>query len=53
MKKLGEAVISIFSFGSRPLSEREKIAREWDKQRARAMSPSELSDIDAIFSRAL
>lgn len=53
MKKFGEAVISVFSFGKRPLSESEKISREWDKQRARAMSPSELSDIDAIFSRAL
>ena len=29
----------------------EGIYREWDKQRAKAMSPSELSEIDAIFSR--
>ena len=34
-------------------SETEKIHREWDRQRARALSPSELSEIDAIFSRAI
>lgn len=34
-------------------SETEKIHREWDRQRARAMSPSELSEIDAIFSRSI
>lgn len=32
-------------------SETEKIHREWDRQRSRAMSPSELSEIDAIFAR--
>ena len=30
-----------------------KIHQEWDRQRARALSPSELSEIDAIFSRQL
>lgn len=34
-------------------SDNEKIHREWDRQRARAMSPSELSEIDAIFSRSI
>ena len=34
-------------------SETEKMYREWDRQRARAMSPSELSEIDAIFSRSI
>jgi len=53
VKKFGEAVVRIFSFGERPLSENEKVRREWEKQRSRAMSPSERSDIDAIFSRAL
>jgi hypothetical protein len=53
VKKFGQAIVSIFSFGERPLSEKEKIHREWDRQRARAMSPSERADIDAIFSRAL
>ena len=27
--------------------------REWDRLRSRAMSPSEVSEIDAIFSRHL
>lgn len=35
------------------LTETDKIYREWARQRARAMSPSEASEIDAIFSRAL
>lgn len=34
-------------------NETEKVQREWDRQRARAMSPSELSEIDAIFSRSV
>lgn len=32
---------------------RRSISREWDRQRARALSPSDLAEIDAIFSRAL
>lgn len=32
-------------------SDNEKIIREWDRQRAKAKSPSELSEIDAIFAR--
>lgn len=27
------------------------IHREWDRQRARSMSPAETAEIDAIFSR--
>jgi hypothetical protein len=38
---------------SKPVSEQEKIRREWDKQRTLATSPSHLSEIDAIFSRHL
>jgi hypothetical protein len=34
-------------------SETEKIYREWDRQRARSLSPSETAEIDAIFSRSL
>lgn len=34
-------------------SEVAKIHYEWDLQRSRALSPSELSEIDAIFSRSL
>ena len=32
-------------------STQSKIYREWDRQRANAKTPSELSEIDAIFSR--
>lgn len=30
---------------------RQQIYREWDRQRAMALSPSDLAEIDAIFSR--
>lgn len=33
------------------LTETQRLYREWDKQRAKARTPSELSEIDAIFSR--
>jgi hypothetical protein len=29
------------------------IHREWDRQRARSMSPAETAEIDAIFSRSI
>ena len=38
---------------NREAAERRQIHREWDRQRSRAMSPSERSEIDAIFSRHL
>ena len=31
----------------------ESIRRTWDRERARAMSPSHRAEIDAIFSRYL
>lgn len=34
-------------------SETQKIYKEWDRQRLKAMSPSEISEIDAIFARHL
>jgi hypothetical protein len=34
-------------------SARRQIHREWDRQRALAVSPSERAEIDAIFSRHL
>jgi hypothetical protein len=37
----------------KPLSEQEKIRREWDRQRNLAMTPSHQAEIDAIFSRHL
>jgi hypothetical protein len=32
---------------------RQKIHREWDRQRALAVSPADLAEIDAIFARSL
>lgn len=44
-------------FGSQPLDpeavRRRQIHREWDRQRATALTPSEREEIDAIFSRNL
>lgn len=40
-------------FVSHATSETQKIYREWDSLRAKALSPSERSEIDAIFSRHL
>jgi hypothetical protein len=40
-------------FTSSATSEAEKIYREWDRQRASAYGPSDLAEIDAIFSRHL
>lgn len=35
------------------LTERERVIQEWDRQRARALTPADAAEIDAIFSRAL
>src|SRR6056297_1665107 len=35
------------------LAARKEIYREWDRERRRAVSASDLAEIDAIFSRAL
>jgi hypothetical protein len=32
-------------------STHRRIYREWDRQRAMALSPSDLAEIDAIFAR--
>jgi len=44
-------------FGSEPLdheaARRRQIHREWDRQRASALTPQHREEIDAIFSRAL
>ena len=34
-------------------SDVQKVYREWDRQRARAISLNDLAEIDAIFSRHL
>lgn len=55
MKPLAKVFASLF--GDQPLdresARRRNIHREWDRQRASAMSPSEREEIDAIFSRYL
>ena len=33
--------------------EKRKIYREWDKQREKAVGPSDRQEIDAIFSREI
>ena len=38
-------------FSSVITSEREKLYIEWDRQRARALTPSDRAEIDAIFAR--
>lgn len=47
------AKIKEFLASTKATSEAARIRHEWDRQRARALSPSELSEIDAIFSRSL
>lgn len=34
------------------ISEKDEFYREWDELRSKALSPSEVAEIDAIFSRA-
>jgi hypothetical protein len=36
---------------STPESNTKRLYREWDKQRSLARTPSEVSEIDAIFAR--
>lgn len=48
MKAFSRLFANIFTSSTRTT---EGIYREWDRQRSKAMSPSELSEIDAIFSR--
>lgn len=50
MKTLKRAFENLFTNAT---SESEKIYREWDRQRARALGPSDLAEIDAIFARHL
>lgn len=40
-------------FPTSGLTDRDRIYREWSIQRSRAISPSDLAEIDAIFSRHL
>ena len=43
----------IVNFFSRPTRNTENIYQEWNKMRNNAMGPSDLAEIDAIFTRHL
>lgn len=53
MKQLGSIFGSVFGRMDSETAARKDIYREWDRQRRNAMSPTDLAEIDAIFSRAL
>lgn len=50
-----KAFTSLFAnlFTGSATSETEKIYREWDIQRSKALGPNDLAEIDAIFARHL
>ena len=55
MKHLGSIVQSLLG-GIRQdeaTTRRKQIYRDWDRERRNALTPSDLAEIDAIFSRAL
>ena len=55
MKPIAKVFASLF--GSEPYdpetARRRQIHREWDRQRAQALTPAEREESDAIFSRNL
>jgi len=50
MKALTNRIVNIFSS---PKRETENIYRDWSRLRNNAIGPSDLAEIDAIFSRHL
>lgn len=50
MKTLKRAFENIFTNRT---TKTENIYRQWDRMRANALGPSDLAEIDAIFSRQL
>ena len=50
-----KAFTSLFAnlFTNTATSETEKIYKEWDIQRSKALGPNDLAEIDAIFARHL
>ena len=55
MKRPGSIVQTLLG-GIRPdeaTTQRKQIYRDWDRERRNALTPSDLAEIDAIFSRAL
>lgn len=54
MNSFGKLFAHLFDHQSDPeAGRRRQIYREWDRQRHQAMGPSDLAEIDAIFSRSL
>ena len=53
MKQLGSIFSSLFGRMDSEAATRKEIYREWDRQRRKATGPTDLAEIDAIFSRAL
>ena len=55
MKHLGSIVNSLLGgIGQdEATTQRKQIYRDWDRERRNALTPSDLAEIDAIFSRAL
>ena len=51
MNKIKRAFVLFFTKPA--ASEMEKIYKEWNNQRSTAFGPSDLAEIDAIFSRAI
>lgn len=53
MTSLAKLFASVLDRNEAGSSRARAIHREWDRQRSRAISPADLAEIDAIFSRAL
>ena len=55
MKPFAKIFASVFDREpqSRDAANRRQIHREWARQRARALTPADQAEIDAIFSRNL
>jgi hypothetical protein len=51
VKLLEQAFSKIFFITPKEDTYKSKIYQEWDAQRSRALGPSDLAEIDAIFSR--
>lgn len=53
MKPFAKIFASVFDREplDREAAHRRHLNREWDRQRARALTPADLAEIDAIFSR--
>jgi hypothetical protein len=53
MQTFAKVFANLFTRPTPEEMRRRSVIREWDRQRARAISQSDLAEIDAIFSRHL